>query len=405
MAAVFDSRRRWFETLCQRGLSLDAVEFFAVLVAAVPPRSGFRLVLVLAAFAGTATPSVTSGDDDGARPAAPAAPTASGDDSAVADETGTDSPVADPVLPPPRFCHPQPNLRHATPRYDASFAMPPADATLLRRLEEPLPEGGIRLAENATVLDLQDWLSQRAKVPARIEWQAFEDMGLDAETPLPTNHVENGATRAALRELLDDIDLTVIVKHGSLVITSQENAAEHLVVGFYPFPTQLDGGNVQPLVEMIHATVAADTWDVVGGPGAIRVAEEANALAISHTQAVHAEILAFMRTGFDADLATDGDRKAGQIPTRVHRVRDAALAAELEARLVVLCNGALGPAGDPDAQVSRIGGDRLVVQSASRAFQIYAAELVRSLDGVVGQPWNSYPAVEGFGGPAPPGGQ
>lgn len=329
-------------------------------------------------------------------------------DAPIADETAPDSPAAEPVPPPPpppRVRHPQPSLRHATPRYEATYAVPPADAALLRRLEEPLPEGGIRLPENATLLDLEDWLSQQAKVRVRIDWRALEDAGLEAETPLETTQVLGGDLRAALGALLGDIDLATLIEHGTLLVTTAEAAEETLTVGFYPLPSQLDQGNVQPLVEMIHATVAADTWDVVGGPGAIRAAEEANALAISHTQAVHAQILAFMRTGFDADLATDGDRKAGQIPTRVHRVRDAALAAELEARLVVLCNGALGPAGDPDAQVSRIGGDRLVVQSASRAFQIYAAELVRSLDGVVGQPWNSYPAVEGFGGPVPPGGQ
>jgi len=287
-----------------------------------------------------------------------------------------------PPQPPLRIRYPQPSLRHATPRYEATYAVPAADATLLRRLEEPLPEGGIRLPENAALLDLEDWLSQQAKVRVRIDWRALEDAGLEAETPLQTIQVEGGSLRAALGALLGDIDLATIVAHGTLLVTTAEAAEETLTVGFYPFPSQLDQGNVQPLVEMIHATVAADTWDVVGGPGAIRVAEEANALAISHTQAVHAEILAFMRTGFDADLATDGDRKAGQIPTRVHRVRDAPLATEIAAALVALCNQALGPAGDPTATVTRIGGDRLVVQSASRPFQIYAAELIRAVNGV-----------------------
>ena len=52
---------------------------------------------------------------------------------------------------------------------------------------------------------------------------------------------------------------------------------------------------------------------------------------------------------------------------------------------MALCNQALGPAGDPTATVTRIGGDRLVVQSASRPFQIYAAELIRAVNGVEGE--------------------
>jgi hypothetical protein len=313
-----------------------------------------------------------------------------------------DAPPALPPQPPPRVRHPQPSLRHATPRYEATYAVPPADAAVVRRLEEPLPEGGIGLPENATLLDLEDWLSQQAKVRVRIDWRALEDMGLDAETPLETTQVEGGGLRVALRALLDDIDLATIVEHGTLLVTTAEAAEQTLTVGFYPLPTQVDAGNPQTLIDLIQSNVAADTWDTVGGPGAIRPAEEANTLAISQTQAVHAELLAFMRTGFDADLVTEGG-PAGQIPTRVHRVRDAAVAADLEARLVVLCNGALGPAGDPAAKISRIGGDRLVVQSAGRPFQVYAAELIRSLEGLVEPTWRSYPG--GFSGPLPLGDQ
>ena len=373
--------------------------------ATVPPRSWPRLLLVLAALAGTPTPSVLGAAEDEAGTSAPVEPAASATDAPVAEETAPDSPAAEPVPPPPpppRVRHPQPSLRHATPRYEATYAVPPADAALLRRLDEPLPEGGIRLPENATLLDLEDWLSQQAKVRVRIDWRALEDAGLEAETPLETTQVLGGDLRTALRALLDDIDLATLVEHGTLLVTTAEAAEETLTVGFYPLPTQVDPGHLQTLIDLVQSTIAADTWDTVGGMGAIRPAEEANALAISQTQAVHAELLAFMRTGFDADLATEGG-PAGQIPTRVHRVRDAALAADLETRLVVLCNDALGPAGDPAAKISRIGGDRLVVQSASRPFQVYAAELIRSLEGIDEPTWRSYPG--GFGGPVPPGGQ
>ena len=349
---------------------------------------------------------VTRAADDGAKPSA-AAPI-------VSDSTATDDTVpapqdaaaevtdAPPRLPPP-LRHPQPSLRHATPRYEATYAVSPADAALVRRLEEPLPEGGIRLPENATLLDLEDWLSQKANLQVRIDWRALEDSGLDAETPLETHQVEGGGLRAALHTLLDDVDLAAIVKHGSLLLTTEEAAGENLTLGFYPLPTQVEAGNPQPLIELIQTAVAADTWDTVGGPGAIRPAEEANTLAISQTQDVHAEILALMRSEFDADLVPDGG-PAGQIPTRVHRIRDAALATEMEAALVPLCNRALGPAGDPAATVTRLGGDRLVVQSASRPFQVYAAEMIRAVTGFAGDnPMALPPEGGGILGPEPGG--
>jgi general secretion pathway protein D len=60
-----------------------------------------------------------------------------------------------------------------------------------------------------------------------------------------------------------------------------------------PFgPPSVGGGqqNFQPLIELIQSTVAADTWDTVGGPGAIRPFDTNLSLVISTTQEVHDQI-------------------------------------------------------------------------------------------------------------------
>jgi general secretion pathway protein D len=60
-----------------------------------------------------------------------------------------------------------------------------------------------------------------------------------------------------------------------------------------PFgPPSIGGGqqNFQPLIDLIQSTVAADSWDTVGGPGAIRPFETNLSLVISQTQEVHDEI-------------------------------------------------------------------------------------------------------------------
>ena len=60
-----------------------------------------------------------------------------------------------------------------------------------------------------------------------------------------------------------------------------------------PFgPPSVGGGqqNFQPLIDLIQSTVAADTWDTVGGRGAIRQFDTNLSLVISATQEVHDEI-------------------------------------------------------------------------------------------------------------------
>ncbi len=60
-----------------------------------------------------------------------------------------------------------------------------------------------------------------------------------------------------------------------------------------PFgPPAVGGGqaNFGPLIDLIQGTVAADTWDTVGGQGAIRPFETNLSLVVSQTQEVHDQI-------------------------------------------------------------------------------------------------------------------
>ena len=60
-----------------------------------------------------------------------------------------------------------------------------------------------------------------------------------------------------------------------------------------PFgPPSIGGGqqNFQPLIDLIQSTVSADTWDTVGGPGAIRPFDTNLSLVVSQTQEVHDQL-------------------------------------------------------------------------------------------------------------------
>lgn len=285
-----------------------------------------------------------------------------------------------PVAPVPRpIGCPQPNLRHATPSYQVTFAVSPAEAALIELLDDPLPEKGMPEWNESPLRDIQTWVAETYKVPVSIDARSLEDAGMDLDVPVSRDGVRSGSLGAALRATLAQVDLTVTVRHEGLEITTLDKANEQFLVGVYPLPTQVDARNAQTFVDDIQSVIAADT---VGGSGAIRIADEANELVISQTLAVHVKLIAFMRTAFDADLAWEPEAAQKLVSTRVYRLRDRAMVNEITENLVSLCNTSLGETGDPDAKVSLFGDDRVVIQSASRPFHVYAAEMIRALDGV-----------------------
>ncbi len=333
---------------------------------------------LVALIVGSAATALRADEPQAATPV----PAASTPDAPSSGGLGCGVPVTSP--PPPRIIYPQPNLRHATPRYEATFAVSPGDAALLRLLEKPLAEGGIPLLAESPLHELGTWLSKNYKARVLIDHRALEDAGLEEDVPLPMPSPMSGSLGAALKALLEQIDLAVIVEHETIVFTTKECADEQLIVGVYPLPTKVDIQGAQGLIDTMQSIIAAETWDTVGGQGAVRSVLETNELVISQTLEVHLELMAYMRVAFDTDLVREPNDAPDRVPTRVHRLRDPSIAAEIDANLMTLCNTALGKAGDPDAKVSLIANDRVIVQSASRPFQVYAAEMIRALDGFDG---------------------
>lgn len=283
---------------------------------------------------------------------------------------------------PPRIVHPEPSLRHATPRYEADFPAGESIRAFYDLLERPIAGNRLELDE-APLRDVQQWIAKASGMSAEIDHRRLEDAGLDADVPC-TTLVARGSFADAFKQVLDPLELEVIPDRGRLLITTRERAEDTPVVGLYPLP--LGCTDLGALIDLIQSSVAADTWDTVGGPGSIRPHDDLQQLVISHSIIAHRDILALMRSldAFDpGGTAADGAGKPlpGRAPARVHELRNPALADELAGKLVDLCNAALGPQADPDARISVVAG-RLVIQSASRPFQVYAGQLIRSFDGV-----------------------
>jgi len=94
-------------------------------------------------------------------------------------------------------------------------------------------------------------------IPVEFDTKAFEDAGLDLETPV-TKSVSGIALRSALRLLLGDLDLTYLVKDEVLLITTKDKAAEQLVVKVYP---------VADLVLPVNPSSGLNPFQTGGGLG------------------------------------------------------------------------------------------------------------------------------------------
>lgn len=263
---------------------------------------------------------------------------------------------------------------------------------------------------NFTEKPLRDVVAQFGKileVPVVLDMRALEVAGIDLDTPV-TFTGQGTTARAALRRILDDLDLTRLIRDEALVITTTERAGEHLERRLYPLPwghSAQGAGNAQSLVDLIQNTVGGPAaWEVGGGNGSIRPLGDGAAavLVVSQTADVHDEIAGLLRSVHERDLAEFGgphDMPAAKTPVvRVHHVADDAVRRDLATKLVELCNSSLPHGADPQAKVTVVG-ECLSVQSLTPEFHALAGQLIRAVAGeqVEAADWNAYPADGGGG--------
>jgi hypothetical protein len=260
-------------------------------------------------------------------------------------------------------------------RIDAALAKV-ADADSTNFIETPLRD---------VVAQFRGWL----QVPVVLDHKGLEDAGLDLDTPV-TFTGQGTTARAALRQLLADLDLTWMVQGESLVVTTKEKAAEHLPIRLYPLPWSYSTQGAidfQSLIDVIQNTVGGPgAWADGGGNGAIRPLGEGGdaVLVVSQTAEVHDEIEVLLRGLHERALGEFGgphDLPAAKTPTvRVHHVADEAVREDLAAKLAELCNAALPHGTDAQAKVTVVG-ECLAVQSLTPEFHALAGQLIRSVAG------------------------
>jgi len=150
--------------------------------------------------------------------------------------------------------------------------------------------------------DVADFLATKGKINILIDRRALEDVGIGADTGV-TFQVRGISMGSALSLLLREWDLTYVVRHEVLLITTPEEAEDKLETRIFPVadlavpwdederwlnPAPWWAGDYESLIELITATVRPAMWEEVGGPGAIDVWH--GCLVVAQTREVFEEV-------------------------------------------------------------------------------------------------------------------
>ncbi|MGI9515924.1 MAG: hypothetical protein ACR2NP_02660 [Pirellulaceae bacterium] len=125
---------------------------------------------------------------------------------------------------------------------------------------------------------------------------SVQDAGVDADE-LITLSLSDVSLRSGLNIMLRPIHCTFVVKDEVLFIMSVDAENEHLVLRIYDCGDLLErlGGNSEArLLDVIHATVNTESWDVHGGRGG--VAEIGGRLVVNQNSDGHRKLAWLLKT-------------------------------------------------------------------------------------------------------------
>lgn len=160
-------------------------------------------------------------------------------------------------------------------------------------------------------------LAKPRQVQVYIDHKALSDAGVGTDTPV-TCSVKGLKYKTALKLLLDELDLTYLIRNEVLLVTSKSEAESMLTTKVYPVfdvvvrpadvPATRPGLDFESLINNIQTNIGPTTWDEVGGPGAMKSFTNSAALVISQTAEVHDEIAEYLKALREVGTAQNASR-------------------------------------------------------------------------------------------------
>jgi hypothetical protein len=134
-------------------------------------------------------------------------------------------------------------------------------------------------------------LAARHGIKIVLAQTTLADAAISPDTPI-TKKLANVSLQTILREVLADLNLTYVVRDHVIQITTPEDAESVLVNRLYDvhdLAAPAGQGDFADLINLITTTIEPDSWDEVGGPGAIAPLCR-RWLVVTQTQEIHEQI-------------------------------------------------------------------------------------------------------------------
>jgi hypothetical protein len=183
------------------------------------------------------------------------------------------------------------------------------------KLEAALRRRGSLDAVETPLRDVVAHLKTQFEVPILLAEKSLTDGGVNIDTPV-TRQLRAIPLESILTLLLDELELDYMVREGVILISTPEDieAPDRMETRVYPVKDLVvfraarrrdvsSGGGAQgerldftQLVDLIETTIAPESWSSVGGPGAISVFDNAEAIVVSTTCRSHREIEGLLAT-------------------------------------------------------------------------------------------------------------
>ena len=114
-------------------------------------------------------------------------------------------------------------------------------------------------------------ISKTHGIEIRINERALDDVGLSTDTPINFSCASAIRLDTALQVILNELDLTYRLDHGTLVISTPEDVESNCYVRYYHLAESFNHPKVtaELLSRFITNLIEPESWEVLGGPGAI----------------------------------------------------------------------------------------------------------------------------------------
>jgi hypothetical protein len=156
----------------------------------------------------------------------------------------------------------------------------------------------------APLTEILDYLKEQHHIEIQIDLRGLEDVGIGTDSPV-TIDLKGISLRSALNLMLRKLNLTWLIEDEVLIITTVEEAENHLDTKVYDVADlvicrdehDVPWDDFDALIDIITSTIKPTTWDGVGGPGAIKgnTLGTAKVLIVSQTCDVHEEIAGLLK--------------------------------------------------------------------------------------------------------------